>query len=121
MAEFSITTAGSNVQLYQVVSLYANTNYVLSFNAYSNTGRDMKTDILLHVDPFTNYGLNEVVTLTASSQQFNIPFTTTGFTGTTSNARFRFWFADFDVAGDIYYIDNIELREVYGDGSCNGS
>lgn len=112
----SITTAGTNVQLYQLnVPLDPNTPYRLRFSGYSNTGRDLSVSLLKNVSPYTNYGLNGVVAnLTTGWQTFTMEFTTTGFSTPVTDARFRFWFAPYDVAGDAYFIDNVVLEKAGG-------
>jgi len=55
----SITTPGTNVQLYKNnLVLEPNTDYIISFNAYSTTGRDFAVSLLQQVTPFASYGLN---------------------------------------------------------------
>ena len=45
-------------------------------------------------------------------ETFSIEFTTTGFSGTVSNARLQFQLAAYAMAGDIYYIDNVVLEKI---------
>jgi hypothetical protein len=110
----TITTAGTNVQLQQSnLVLEANTDYRLTFSAYSNTGHDLSVSLLKQVTPFTNYGLSSFVApLTTGWQTFTRTFRTAGFTGVAIDGRLRFWFAPYDVAGDIFYIDNVLLQKV---------
>ena len=107
-AKLSIPTQGSNVQFYQAnVALEPNTNYSLSFAAYSNTGNDLRVDLLKHTELYDNYGLSQEFNLTSSWQVFETSFTTNS--SASSDARFRFWLAEDDATGDIYWIDGIEL------------
>ena len=109
----SITTPGTNVQLYQInVPLDPNTDYTLTFAAYSNTGHDLSVSLLQNVAPNTNYGLsNSVASLTTTWQTFTMNFRTTGFSSPVTDARFRFWLAPYDAAGDVYFIDNVVLAK----------
>jgi len=109
-----ITTAGSNIQLYQVLSgLEANTKYRLTFAAYSNTGHDLVVSLSKHVSPYTNYGLSSsYFNLTSSWSTYSVEFTTSGFTGTVSDARLMFWLVSYAAAGDQYYFDDVSLDKV---------
>ncbi|MDD1748380.1 MAG: immunoglobulin domain-containing protein [Methanothrix sp.] len=109
-----ITTAGTNVQLYQKgITLVANTRYRLSFKAKSNTGHDLSVRLLKGVSPYTNYGLNTAAfNLTSSWAGYSVEFTTTGFTGTVSDGQLQFWLAPYDAAGDQYYIDDVVLQKI---------
>ena len=115
-ARISIATAGTNVQLSQFnFSLEANTQYTLKFDAYASAGRTIKVSLMKHVSPYTSYGLNgPPFTLGTSWQTFTVTFTTTGFSGTVSDPRLMFWFADADAAGDQYFFDNIVLSKPGG-------
>ena len=108
----TITTAGTNVQLFQSSrTLIAGRRYRLTFSAYSNTGHDISVSMLKQVSPYTNYGLNAVVfNLTAGWQTFIREFIASGFTGTLSDARLRFWLAPYDANGDVYFIDGVKLE-----------
>ena len=114
-AKLAFISIGTNMQLYQTgVTLEPNTRYRLSFAAYSTKGHDLKVNLIKHVAPFTNYGLYQPINLGTGWQSFTIEFTTSGFAGTVRDGRLQFWFAGtgFAAAGDIYYIDNIELKKV---------
>ena len=115
-ARLSFEKTGSNMQLYQTdFLLKANTQYRLSFAAYSNTGHDLRLYLQRHSSPYTSYGLNnETFNLTSSWQQFSTEFTTSGFSGTTTDSRLRFWFVGKAANGDVYWIDNVQLEEVNG-------
>ena len=107
-------TGGTNIQLYQAnLSLEPNTNYKLTFAAYSNTGHDFKVSMLKHVAPYTNYGLaNQNVNLTTSWNTYTIEFTTPNFGAPVNDTRLMFWFADDATAGDQFRIDNVVLSKV---------
>jgi hypothetical protein len=109
--QISIATEGTNVQLYQYgLTLQPNTSYQLSFDAYSSTGHDVQVSLVQHVAPYANYGLSDrVFNLTTSWQNFSASFTTSGFSGTVSDARLMFWLAPYDAAGDRFYLDNVVL------------
>lgn len=110
----SISTAGTNVQLYQNnLALDPNTDYVVSFNAYSTTGRDFSVSLLQQVSPYTNYGLNAVVfNLGTTWQFFSRRFRTSGFSAPVNNVRLRFWLGPYDAAGEQYFIDGIAVERV---------
>jgi regulation of enolase protein 1 (concanavalin A-like superfamily) len=109
----SITTPGTNVQLAQVnFPLDPNTDYRLTFAAYSNTGHDLSVSVLQNVSPYTNYGLSSsLANLTTGWQTFTVNFRTSGFSVPVSDARLRFWLAPYDATGDFYYIDNVILQK----------
>lgn len=111
--QVSVTTEGTNVQLYQYgITLQPNTSYQLSFDAYSSTGHDVAVSVSRHVSPYTNYGLNgQVFNLTTGWQNFTVTFTTSGFSSTVSDARLWFWMAPYDASGDKFYFDNVQLAE----------
>ncbi len=113
-AKVSITTEGTNVQLYQPnVTLQPNTDYRLTFDAYSNSGHDLELNLTRHVSPYTNYGLSSrKVDLGTSWQSYSVTFTTSGFSGTASDGRLWFWLAPYGVSEDEYYIDNVTLTRV---------
>ncbi len=122
-ARIHITQQGDNVQLYQSgISLRSGERYRLSFAAYSSTGHDLSVWAHKQGSPYTNYGLDEyVVNLTSSWRAFSVQFTATGFSGTVSNARIRFWLAPYDGAGDNYFIDNVVLTRISEPGAPAGS
>ena len=113
-AHITITTAGTNVQLYRYgLVLEANTKYRLSFNGYSNTGHDVSVSVQKHGSPYTSYGLSgQVFNLTTSWQSYTVEFTTSGFTGTVNDGRLMFWIAPYDAAGDQYYFDDVVLEKI---------
>ena len=110
----TINTVGSNMQLYQTgFPLKANTRYRLSFAAFSSSGSDLAIYLHKHAKPYTIYGLGgEVFNLTQGWQLFSTEFTSSGFSGTTSDTRLRFWFPGLARSGDVYWIDDIQLEEI---------
>ncbi|MBI5472803.1 MAG: carbohydrate binding domain-containing protein, partial [Ignavibacteriae bacterium] len=110
-ARIVITTAGSNIQLFQTdFPLEANTQYTLTFQAYCNTGHDFSVSLHQHTSPYGSMGLmNQVFDLGTSWGTHSVQFTTSGFTGTTTDARFRFWFSSHSTSGDQYFIDDVVL------------
>ncbi|MFH1674069.1 MAG: immunoglobulin domain-containing protein, partial [Pseudomonadota bacterium] len=89
-------TGGTNIQLYQCdLSLEPDTDYQLTFAAYSNTGHDCMVSMLKHAAPYTNYGLAyHNVNLTTGWNTYTINFTTSSFDSPVNDARLMFWFAD---------------------------
>ncbi len=104
------SSMGSNVQLYQYgMSIKADTIYTLSFAAYASAGGSVLVQLLKHTSPYTNYGLYEEVALTSGWQTYQFTFTTSGFSGTTTDVRFRFWFADFASDYETVGLDEVSL------------
>jgi uncharacterized delta-60 repeat protein len=110
-ARVAITMPGANAQLYQSgLRLQPNTRYRLSFWARSPSGHDLSAFLHKHTAPYTSYGLSEwTVDLTAGWQQFTRLFQTTGFSSGVADGRLRFWCASSGVAGDEFFIDDVEL------------
>ena len=110
----TISRPGTNVQLHQKsLVLSANTRYRLSFKAYSNTGHDLSVSLMKHVSPYTKYGLsNYVINLGTAWKNYSIEFTTSGFSGTTTDGRLMFWLAPYDATGDQYFFDDVSLAPV---------
>jgi len=111
-ARITTTTIGTNIQFFQPnVPLEPNTDYELSFAAYSNTGHDIRVSLCKHGPPYTNYGLSKhLVNLTTSWVKHTINFTTKNFNSPVNDARLMFWLASDAVAGDRYWIDDVVLR-----------
>jgi hypothetical protein len=109
----TVAKAGANVQLYQPgITLKPNTNYQLSFSAYSKKGGDLSVSLFKHGAPYTGYGLADYVcNLTTTWSICSVEFTTSGFSGTVNDARLMFWLAKFAVAGEEYFIDDVVLKE----------
>jgi regulation of enolase protein 1 (concanavalin A-like superfamily) len=112
-ANLALDSGGTNIQLYQTgITLEPGTRYRLSFAAYSNTGHDLTVYLHKHLTPYTNYGLSYTAALSSTWQTFTTEFITTGFSGTVTDGRLRFWFASFAAAGDVYHIDDVRLEKV---------
>lgn len=106
-------TSGTNIQLYQNdLTLEPNTEYLLSFVAYSSNLRDFRVSLGQHSAPFTNYGIyNHRVNLTTEWQVFTIPITTRNFSTVVEDGRLYFWFADDALGGERFYIDKVSLAK----------
>ena len=115
-ANLTLTRMGSNVQFYQSgFPLRENGRYRLTFAAYSSSGNDMRLYVQRHGSPYAAFGLSgETVNLTTSWQTYTVEFTASGFSGTTTDTRLRFWFPGKASNGDIYYIDAVALQEIGG-------
>ena len=112
-AHISITTQGTNVQLYQAgLMLEADTKYRLTFKADSNTGHDLRVALLKYGSPYTNYGLKKTFNLGTTWQSYSVEFTTSGFSGTVNDGRLMFWLAPYDAAGDEYFFDDVVLEQI---------
>ncbi|MEM7331079.1 MAG: carbohydrate binding domain-containing protein [Chloroflexota bacterium] len=114
-ARVTIDEAGTNVQLYQRgINLQPNSEYRLRFAAKSSSGRNARIILQKHEANYNNYGLNYVANLTTDWQEFEVDFTTSGFSGEEDNGRLRIWLAPYDKAGEVYYFDQIELTLLDG-------
>ena len=112
-AKIAINDPGTNTQLYQVgITVEPNTHYRLMFVAKSTSGNDISVELLKHVSPFTNYGLDKEFDLTPNWQEFSTEFTTGGFTNIVDDGRLKFWLASFAAGGEKYYIDNVRLEKI---------
>ncbi|MFN0156887.1 MAG: FG-GAP-like repeat-containing protein [Bacteroidota bacterium] len=113
-ARVAISTQGTNVQIYQSgFPLEANTQYTLTFKAYSNTGHDLSIHLLRNTSPYTPYGLtDQFFNLTTTWNTYSVQFTTTGFSGSTTDARLRFWLSPYDANNDQYFFDDVMLSKV---------
>lgn len=109
----TIVTQGSTTQVFQSgLSLEANTRYTLSFDAKSSSGNNVNVAMIQHASPYSNYGLHDSADLTSLWQTFSYSFTTTGFSGSTTDARLRLILNDVD--GDVYSFDNFVLTPTAG-------
>ena len=115
-ARLDLGPLSSNMQLYQKnLVLEANTAYRLTFAARSANGGDLSVFLQKHGSPYGSYGLdNFAVDLTPSWQTFTTTFTTSGFSGTDSDGRLRFWFPGRVAAGETVWIDAVVLEEAAG-------
>lgn len=107
----TVDSLGNNIQLNQSeLELAAYQDYRLTFDAYSNTGRDLRVSLAKPDSPYTVYGLNRVtVDLSSSWQSHSIDFSTMNFNSKVADGRLFFWFASDARPGDVYYIDNVRL------------
>jgi hypothetical protein len=106
---------GNNRQLYQAnFPLKANTTYYLGFVAKATMGYKVEVHVHRHEGGHQeNFGLNGYVpNLTADWQEFSVYFTTTGFTGETTDTRLRFQFDNAATKSCEYAFDSICLAEV---------
>jgi hypothetical protein len=110
-AQVQITTAGSNTQLYQAgIALDPDTEYRLSFAAYSSSGRDLSVTLQKHGSPYTSYGLSkQMVNLGTQWAIHSFSFRTPKLAGPVNDARLMFWLADTAAVGDRFHIDRIVL------------
>jgi hypothetical protein len=106
-ARVNLSKTGNNIQFFQTgLAIQNGTAYRLRFSARTNGTRNIAVYLHLHQSPHTNLGLAaSPVTLTTNWQTFDIPFTATG---TTSNARLRFWLSG-NSAGSEFYFDYVIL------------
>ena len=118
-ARVMIATAGNNVQLYQYgISLEPNTQYVLRFDARSSVAKTIEISVQKHGSPYTNYGLlASAFDIQTSWDNYGVTFTTKGFSGAISDARFMIWLADVDAAGNQFFFDNVVLMKAGGGGT----
>ena len=114
-AHISTVTAGTNIQFYQAdLPLKPNTDYELSFCAYSNTDHDLRVMLIQHVFPYSDYGLSRLlVNLTTNWNTYKINFKTNDFASPVKDARLSFWLATDANAGDEYWIDDVILIEAH--------
>ncbi len=110
----SLSSVGSNTQLMQSgIQLEPNTDYELSFNAYSNSGNDFKVTLAKHTAPYTEYGVNKSkINLTNSWEHYKINFATRNFESKIDDGRLYFWFAADAESNDQYYLDEVRLEKV---------
>ena len=107
----NISLPGSNTQLYQHgISLKANTTYVLQFDAFASNTQSIEVELLNHVSPYENYGLDDAVTLTPGWQTYEIIFTTNASVTPANNGRFRFWLPNA-TSGTGFGFDRVSLEE----------
>ena len=110
-AQVSISSTGSNIQLYQSgISLQAGVQYVLRFDAKSDNGQDMAIYLHKHGSPYNSYGLyGQVANLTSNWQTFEYIFTASGFSGTTGDGRLRLWFSG---KTGTFQLDDVSITPV---------
>ncbi|VVB55279.1 Carbohydrate binding domain protein [uncultured archaeon] len=111
--KLAISSIGTNIQIYQGITLEPNTHYRLSFAAYSTTGHDMIARLILGVSPYSTIGTAYTANLNNTWQTFTTEFDNAG---TVTTARLQFFLGSttpgLAAAGDIYYIDNVVLEKI---------
>ena len=115
-AKLSFSSVPLGIQLYQpninkTQPLEPNTRYRLSFAAYSTTGHDVSVKLKKTLTPFTSYGLDSVIDLGTTWQNYSVEFNTT-ITSSVTDACLQFYLYPYAKVGDIYYIDNVRLEKV---------
>lgn len=113
-AKVTISSAGSNIQLYQGgIPLNAGSYYRLTFSAYSSTGHDLALGLMQHTSPYTNYGLwTRTVCLGTGWRNYTVYLLAQNFAGSVTDGRLQIWFPAFAKAGDVYRIDGLSFQEV---------
>ena len=94
-----------DVSLKQNLTLLAETEYVLSFDARSDDSRDIIAGLGLDTDPWTN--AVETVTLTTEWTRYTLNITTAGFGGESNRLFF-----DMGAAAGQVQLDNVSLMTV---------
>ena len=108
-ANVSITGLGTNIQLYQYgFPITSGVSYTVSFSAYSNTGHDMEVKLIQHTGTYNNLGLNQIVPLGTGYANYQYTFNAVE---SSTNARLRLVFEDYEAVGDKFYIDNVILEQ----------
>lgn len=108
----ALNRIGSNTQLYQEgIVLEPDTNYRLSFSAYSSTGNDLLVGLIRHDSPYTPYMPYYRADLGTNWQTFTTEFDTTSLTNNV-DGRLMFLLSSFAEGGDTYYIDNVRLENI---------
>ena len=112
-SHITISTKGSNTQLYQKdFALESNTVYLLTFEASSPNGTDLDISILKHTTPYTNYGLDTYhINILNGWSNHSVSFRTPETDSIISDARLMFSFSSYADSGDEYWIDNVVLTE----------
>jgi type II secretory pathway pseudopilin PulG len=104
------TDHGNNVQLYQTgFPLVAGVQYRLNFYAKSSLGGDLNVSILRHSYPYTLYSSSNDADFTTNWQPFTYTFTVSGFTGTTTDTRLRFYINNEIHDDEQFFFDAITL------------
>ena len=78
--------------------------------ANSTTGHDVRLKLKKTLRPYTSYGLDTVVDLSTTMQEYSVEFTT--INADVSDACLQFYLYPFAAKTDIYYIDNVRLEKV---------
>ena len=109
----AIVQKGNNEQLYQSgCTLQPATRYRLTFDAYSVSGHGLEVSLFSAASPTSNYGLSAVrFALTTGWKTWTVDFITPATAGQMNDARLQFWFAPYSVAGDVYFLDNVQIAK----------
>jgi hypothetical protein len=112
-ARIVIQQEGSNTQLHQAkLTLDPDAFYELSFLASSATGNDVAVCLFKNTTPFTSYGITyRKVDLGTAWKRYTIHFKTQNFSTTVTDGRLMFWFTNYALAGDVYWIDSVSLKK----------
>ena len=78
--------------------------------ANSTTGHDLRVKLKKTLRPYNTYGLDSVIDLSTTLQEYSIEFTTIN-SGVTDGCL-QFYLYPFAEKTDIYYIDNVRLEKV---------
>ena len=114
----NVTAAGNpfDVNLSQTgLDITSGTNYILTFDAWSNVNREIIAGIGLSGPPFTNQSVPQAITTTRTNYTINL---TANFTDNI-NSRVLF---DLGAAVGVVNIDNVKLvvDTGGGGGTCSG-
>jgi hypothetical protein len=110
--QVTVTTAGTNMQLYQSgFTLEPNASYRLRFRSRASASRSVEIILQKHTSPYTGFGLDQTESIGTAWALHEIDFTTTGFSGNTTDTRLRFWFVGGAQDGDTFWFDSVELKK----------
>jgi cysteine-rich repeat protein len=111
VARIQIIAPGTNVQLLQRhLVLQGDTEYELTFRGWNSGGRNVQLRLIKDGYLGQSYGLKQIVDLRRTPETHTLRFRTTP--GDKQDARLMFWIAPFDLAGDVYYFDDVVLRKL---------
>jgi hypothetical protein len=115
-AKMIMDRLGVNVQLFQSgIVLEANTQYRLRFRARSSRGHGLSVSLHQHGAPYTEYGpMGKEFVPGTEWGLYEVEFATRNFVGSVNDARLSFWFAGYPERGDVYLIDDVELKAMPG-------
>jgi hypothetical protein len=117
IAKVTINNAASNnLQLYQTgFPLTIGKRYMLEYDVNSSDGSSIHTAVMKHTAPYTLYVNATLGTTPAGFFHHFLSFNLTrssGFSGTSTDTRVRFYFVNLARTGTTYYIDNVRLYEI---------
>ncbi|WP_284206402.1 carbohydrate binding domain-containing protein, partial [Thalassotalea eurytherma] len=101
-ADVAVSGNPWDVSLKQNLTLIADTDYILSFDARSDDSRSVVAGLGLDQDPWTN--VTETVMLSTEWTNYSINFTTTGFGGENNRVLF-----DMGAEAGQVQLDNVSL------------